>query len=85
MGDMADLINDTWDWWGIGDDAWGDDACDLNTGYKPRPKTCKFCKTKNLHWVQVKNVWRLADKTGLPHACNRGLTNAIFASQKGNK
>ncbi len=35
-------------------------------GHK-KPVTCRCCKTKNLHWEQLDNKWRLFDYKGLHH------------------
>jgi hypothetical protein len=35
-------------------------------------KICKVCGTSSLYWYRdSKNKWRLEDKNGVPHTCNK--------------
>ena len=31
---------------------------------------CKYCKTKNLHWINTDYGWRLFHDSGKQHICN---------------
>ena len=71
MGDMADYYLDLsfdQEWHEQNDpDGWEQEN-DGITFSKSKTKTCRFCGTKGLSWVDTKYGWRLFDKNHL-HAC----------------
>lgn len=69
MGDMADDIIaqiDMLDFLDIDEDA-----------YLPQPITCKYCKTRDLHWEETKDGWRLFNTVGEIHLCLTEHSSAI--------
>lgn len=63
MGEMADWVNDSWDYWGPPD-------------YEEEPpyptyKTCRNCGEEGLVWQTHNGKWRLfTAHTGLLHNCS---------------
>ena len=74
MGDGADLCFDQgFDSWIEGEDGdYDDDGLPHDDSIwfprQKKTKTCRFCGTKGLSWVETKYGWRLFDKKEL-HTC----------------
>lgn len=69
MGDIADeLISQGLDnYWDAFDDDLGYDESGYS--YFELPKTCHYCKTKNLYWGQYNDRWALFTVGGKLHTC----------------
>jgi hypothetical protein len=76
MGDMAeDALQQGLDAWVDGDADW-DYAGE--SGYGPRPRTCRRCHAQNLWWSLSGGKWRLIDSAGNRHVCPNPKAKDVF-------
>ena len=60
MGEMADFTLECMDY---------DEM--FNSSYIPKQPQCRDCKTKNVLWAKIANVWVLVNMNGKPHKCGK--------------
>lgn len=90
MGDMADLAMDqSFDaWCDETDREFDEDGTEHDDSFwmprSKKTKTCRFCGTKGLSWVETKYGWRLFDKKEL-HTCMEHKKGLKQNDHKGNR